>query len=74
LARQHFESERFEEFCGKHLAHLDEAAWEFFGTGRAKEAVRLKVKALFPENEWDEFTDYFWQKIQDWRQQEHEAP
>ena len=23
---------RFEEFCAKHLAHLDEVAWEFFGT------------------------------------------
>ena len=39
---------RFQEFCAKHLPHLDEVAWEFFGTDRAKDAVRQKVAALFP--------------------------
>ena len=36
-----------------------------------KEAVRLKVQALFPEHEWDEFTDYFWARIQTWREGAH---
>ena len=31
--------------------HLDEVAWEFFGTGAAKDAVRQKVAALFPPHE-----------------------
>ena len=39
---------RFEEFCAKHLGHLDEVLWEFFGTDIAKDAVRQKVAALFP--------------------------
>ena len=26
-----------------------------------------KVEALFPEHEWDEFTDLFFQSLQDWR-------
>jgi len=70
LADQLYETERFQEFCDKHLSHLDEVAWEFFGETMAKDAVRQKVEALFPKHEVDEFTDYFWAKIQDWRAQE----
>jgi|CXWL01.1.fsa_nt_gi hypothetical protein len=67
IARQRFEVERFHAFCDEHLANLDEVTWEFFGTAVAKDAVRKKVTALFPAHEIDQFTDHFWQKIQDWR-------
>lgn len=72
IADDRFETERFHEFCHKHLAHLDEVAWEFFGTDRAKEAVRGKVAALFPEHEVEEFTEHFWGLIQFWRKTEGE--
>jgi hypothetical protein len=71
IAHARFDTARFEAFCKKHLAHLDEVAWEYFGTPRAREAVRLKVSALFPQHEHEQFTEYFWQKIQEWR--EHDA-
>ena len=67
IARERFQTDAFEEFCAEHLPHLDETAWEYFGTDRAKDAVRQKVVALFPEHEWDEFTDYFWAAVQEWR-------
>ncbi len=67
IAHERMETDRFHEFCDKHLAHLDEVALEFFGTEEAKAAVRKKVQALFPAHEHDEFTDYFWDKIQQWR-------
>ena len=67
LAHERFETERFREFCETHLEDLDEVAHAFFGSERARTAVRKKVEALFPEHEWDEFTDYFWERIQDWR-------
>ena len=44
--------------------------WEFFGSDVAKDAVRKKVTALFPEHEIEQFTEYFWQRVQLWRQQE----
>ncbi len=66
LAHKHFETERFEEFCAKHLSNLDEITREFFRTDMARDAVRQKVAALFPAHEVDEFTTYFWNKIQDW--------
>ncbi|HRC86199.1 MAG TPA: hypothetical protein PK413_11365 [Thermoanaerobaculia bacterium] len=70
IANQRLETDRFEEFCAQHLAHLDEVAWDFFGTDKAREAVRSKVAALFPPHEIDEFTDHFWGLIQFWRKTE----
>ncbi len=67
LADAHFDTTRFHDFCETHLAHLDEVAWEFFGSPAAKDAVRLKVEALFPEHEVEEFTEHFWGLLQFWR-------
>lgn len=67
IADERFETARFEEFCAKHLGHLDEVAHAFFGTGEAKDAVRQKVAALFPAHEVEQFTELFWGRIQKWR-------
>ena len=68
IGRQRMEVDRFEEFCDAHLGHLDEVAWEFFGSPAAREAVHLKVQSLFPPHEVDEFTEYFWNLLEQWRQ------
>jgi len=73
IAEKRLETEAFEEFCATHLAHLDEVAWEFFGTETAKGAVRAKVEVLFPEHEHEEFTEHFWGLIQLWRRREEAA-
>ena len=67
LARQAFDADAFEEFCARHLPHLDTVADEFFGTEQAHDAVRQKVAALFPAHEVDQFTELFWGRIQAWR-------
>lgn len=67
IARERLDVERFEEFCDKHLSRLDEVALDYFGSDRARGAIRQKVTALFPEHEIDEFTEHFWQRIQAWR-------
>lgn len=72
IARQRYDVERFEAFCAEHLGHLDEVTWEFFGSAVAKDAVRKKVAALFPAHEVEDFTDWFFAKIQDWRRDERE--
>ena len=51
-----------------------EVAWEYFGSKDAREAVREKVAALFPEHEVEEFTERFWQSIQDWRVETAQSP
>ncbi len=67
IAEDRFDLARFEEFCATHLAHLDEVAWEFFGTPAAKDAVRAKVAALYPSHEVEVFTELFFNRIQAWR-------
>jgi hypothetical protein len=70
IADERFETERFREFCERHLASVEEVAWEFFGTPQAKDAVRQKVEALFPRHEVESFTEHFWGLIQFWRKTE----
>lgn len=69
IAEERLDTARFEEFCAKHLGHLDQVAFDFFASPEAKEAVRLKVAALFPAHELEKFTELFWGRIQEWRRQ-----
>ncbi len=70
LGHQRLETDRFREFCRTHLSHLDELAFDFFGSDAMRDAIRQKVTAIFPAHEVDEFADLFWTRIQDWREQE----
>ncbi len=70
IAEARLDTERFREFCEEHLSHLDEVAWEFFGSPEAKSAVRSKVETLFPAHEVERFTEHFWGLIGFWRKTE----
>ncbi len=72
IAAERYETERFEEFCNRHLGALDEVTWHYFATDRAKEAVRRKVAVLFPADEVERFTEHFWGLIQFWRKTERD--
>jgi hypothetical protein len=72
IAHEHFETERFEEFCDTHLPNLDAVVHEWFGGESAVDAVRRKVAAVFPPHEVDEFTELFYGRVQRWR--EDDAP
>jgi hypothetical protein len=73
IAHERFDTVRFHEFCAKYLPDLDDRVWDYFGSDRARKAIRAKVEAVFPENEWDEFSDHFWSRIQEWRQTQPQA-
>jgi hypothetical protein len=70
IVHDRFDTEAFEEFCDEHLSDLDEVAHEWFGTEAARDAVRQKVSALFPEHEVEHFTDLFVDRIEAWRKHE----
>ena len=67
IAEERFDTAAFDAFCEEHLGPLEEIAWEYFGSYDAKDAVRQKVTALYPEHEIEEFTERFWAAIQVWR-------
>ncbi|NNF06447.1 MAG: hypothetical protein HKN21_06775 [Candidatus Eisenbacteria bacterium] len=68
LARKRLDVDAFDEFCVKHLSNFDEVIWEFFDSDRAREAIQAKVETLYPEHEIEEFTNLFWDRIQNWRE------
>jgi hypothetical protein len=73
LGEEHFETAKFEEFCATHLGHLEEIVWDFFGSDEARNIIRDKVASMYPEHEWDEFTEMFWSRVQLWRTNQTEA-
>ena len=64
IARKRFDVDEFDAFCDQHLSHLDEVADAYFATEGVRDAIREKVEALYPEHEFDEFTQLFWDRIQ----------
>lgn len=66
IVHRRFQTEAFEEFCAEHLSHLPEVALDFFASPLAKDAVRQKVQRLFPEDQVEEFTEIFFERIQRW--------
>ena len=74
ISEERMATAAFEDFCDEHLGPLEEVAWEYFGSKDAREAVREKVAALFPEHEVEEFTERFWQSIQEWRLETAQSP
>ena len=73
IAEERLELARFEAFCAEHLGELDAVAHEFFGSTQARDTIRTKVAALFPQHEIEPFTELFWQRIQAWRRDEEET-
>jgi hypothetical protein len=65
LAEEHFDTRRFNEFCSEHLGHLDAVADDFFASDLARSAIHQKVEALYPAHEIEEYTELFWNRVQD---------
>ncbi len=72
IGNSRMETASFKEFCATHLKDVDRVAWEFFASEPARRAIRLKVEALFPPHEVEQFTELFWSRVQLWR--EHNPP
>ena len=70
IARERFESDRFEEFCDTELGDLDEIVHSYLNTDRAHDAVAAKVANMFPAHEVAHFTEHFWGLLQFWRKTE----
>jgi hypothetical protein len=70
IARDYFDTDRFEEFDAKYLGDLDAVALEFFGSQRFHDIVTEKVEALFPKHEVKQFSDHFFGMVQFWRKTE----
>src|SRR5690606_35612204 len=59
LADEYFETERYLEFCQKHLAHLPEAVLEWVDSDRFDQILVDTVRATYPPHEHDQFLAHF---------------
>jgi hypothetical protein len=66
ITQDYFQTERFEEFCDKHLCHIDEVAHEYFASSEFDELVVRSVKDMFPPHERDHFTGHYRHLLSKW--------
>jgi len=66
LADDYFETERYEEFCVKHLRHVDERVAEWVGSAEFRTLLRETVLAMYPPHEHERFLGHFNGLIDAW--------
>jgi len=66
LADDYFETERYEEFCAKHLGHIDEMVAEWVGSEEFRSLLRQTVRAMYPPHEHERFLGHFNGLIDAW--------
>ncbi len=66
LAGQHFDNQRYIEFCGKYLGHFDELALEYFSGKEFDDLLVRTVKDAFPAHEHDHFIPHYRGLIAAW--------
>jgi hypothetical protein len=59
LADEHFDVQRYEEFCEQHLAHVDEVMAEYVTSAEFDELLTETVRKAFPEHEHDQFIPHY---------------
>lgn len=66
LADDYFEIDRYEEFCEKHLAHVDEMVHEWVGSPEFRSLLTETVRAMYPPHEHERFLGHFGGLIDAW--------
>jgi hypothetical protein len=59
LADDYFQVDAYDEFCAKHLAHLDEVAHAWFTSGAFDDLLVETVRATFPAHEHEHFIAHY---------------
>ena len=59
LADEHFDTERYWEFCDKHLAHLPEQVLDWVTSEEFDRILRDTVAATYPAHEQEQFLAHF---------------
>jgi hypothetical protein len=59
LTERYFQTKRFDEFCHRHLNHLEEVAWEYFSSGEFDDHLVRTIRESFPPHERDHFIGHY---------------
>jgi hypothetical protein len=70
LADDHFEAERYAEFCATRLAGFDEAVLEYVGSADFDRLLVDTVRSTFPPHEHDHFVEHYRGLLAAWARDE----
>ncbi len=59
LSDEYFQTEQFNEFCDRHLAHFDEVLVEYFLSSEFEDMLAATIRSIFPAHEQDQFIGHF---------------
>jgi hypothetical protein len=59
LADEHFDADRYSEFCEKHLSHIDDAMTEYIASDEFDKLLVDTVTSAFPAHELERFVAHY---------------
>jgi len=59
LADQHFDTERYREFCDQSLGHVDEFVYEYVTSPEFRSMLTSTIQQTYPTHEWERFEAHF---------------
>jgi hypothetical protein len=59
LADEYFQADEYAEFCAGPLAHLEEAAREWFRSDEFDRLITATVRSTFPPQEHERFVEHY---------------
>ena len=66
IADQHFDTERYRDFCASRLGHLDEMAVDYFESADFDRVLVETVTSTFPTHEHDQFVAHYRGLLASW--------
>jgi hypothetical protein len=66
LADEYFDIQRYEEFCARHLAGVDEIVYDWVTSEEFRSLLRETVRAMYPVHEHEKFLGHFGGLIDAW--------
>jgi hypothetical protein len=66
LTQKYFETDHFEEFCDRHLSHIDEVAQEYFASREFDDLLVGTIAETFPPHEREHFNHHYRQLLAQW--------
>ena len=74
LSDEHFETERYRDFCASRLPHVDELVLEWVASADFDGLLVDTVRSLYPEHEHEQFIGHFRGLIGQWVREHGAAP
>jgi len=66
LADEYFDTRRYEEFCARHLANVDEIVFDWVSSEEFRSLLRETVRAMYPVHEHEKFLGHFGGLVDAW--------